>query len=161
MQRHEIPTHLDVEDKLFAGLSARQLLILILGIGLGYSVWQRGHHLLPLPLAAILAALPVLASFALATLRPDDRPLEQWLLAFLRYHGLPRVCLLDRAGDGEREVDLSAAELAALEDEWRALRLAARAAAQRETDEWGMDATHAVPAIGGERLSLGNGPVSG
>ena len=161
MQRHEIPTHLDVEDKLFAGLSPRQLLLLIMGIGLGYSFWQRFHHLLPLPLVVLLATLPGLASLVLATLRPDDRPLEQWLLALLRYCSLPKVCLLDRAEQGGQEIDFSPEGLAALEAEWQALRLAVRAPAPQETDEWGMGAAQASPVPTSTSLGIGDERFSG
>ena len=158
MQRYEIPTHLEVEDQLFAGLSPRQLLLLIMGIGLGYSFWQRFYHVLPLPLVVLLAALPGLASIALATLRPDDRHIEQWLLALLRYYSLARVCLLDRAEQGAQEIDLIPEGLAALEAEWQALRLAVRTPAPQETDEWGMsgnEPTQASPMP--ERASPGIG----
>lgn len=138
MQRYEIPTHLDVEDRLFAGLTPRQLLLLIMGLGLGYSVWQRLHHMLPLLLVLTLAALPGVMSLALATLRPDGRPLEQWLLAILRYFSVPKVCLLERIGQGGQDQPLSTQDLAALEGEWAALRQATRAPGARQTDEWGL-----------------------
>ena len=138
MQRYEIPTHLDVEDRLFAGLTPRQLLLLIMGLGLGYSVWQRLHHLLPLPLVLTLAALPAGVSLALATIRPDGRPLEQWLLAILRYLSVPKVCLLERTGQGGHDQPLSTQDLAALEVEWASLRQAGREPGARQTDEWGL-----------------------
>ena len=138
MQRYEIPTHLDVEDRLFAGLTPRQLLLLIMGLGLGYSVWQRLHHVLPLPLVLTLAALPGVMSLALATLRPDGRPLEQWLLAILRYLSVPKVCLVERIGQDSRDYLLSTQDLAALEVAWAALRQATRAPGARQTDEWGL-----------------------
>jgi hypothetical protein len=161
MQRHEIPTHLDVEDKLFAGLSPRQLLLLIMGIGLGYSFWQRLHyHVLPLPLVVLVAILPGLASLALATLRPDDRPLEQWLLMLLRYHSLPKICLLARSAQGVQELDLSPESLGALEAEWQALQEAMQAVAPRKIDEWDSARTHAgqghesaLPLLHDDRVS--------
>jgi hypothetical protein len=33
MQRHEVPTHLNVEDKAFAGLTMRQLMVAVIGPG--------------------------------------------------------------------------------------------------------------------------------
>ena len=37
VQRHEVPTHLNVEDKAFAGLTMRQLMVAIIGLALAYS----------------------------------------------------------------------------------------------------------------------------
>ena len=86
---YELPTHLQVEDALIAGLTARQLLRLMIGASLAYGVWDQMVWLPPevrLALAAILAVIGVL--FAL--LRPGGRPLDQWLLAGLLFVVLPR-----------------------------------------------------------------------
>ena len=157
-RRHEIPTHLDVEDRLFAGLTPRQLLLLCMGIGLGYSVWQRLHHMLPVPLVLLLAIVPALVGVAFATIRPEDRPLEQWLLTVTRYAALPKVCILGRGFEScAEEGDLSAA-LEAVEAEWAALREASGMAPARKTDEWGLIppgiATRTEPEAG---LELGTG----
>ena len=42
---YELPTHLQVEDQLVAGLTARQLLRLMLGASLAYSVWDQADWL--------------------------------------------------------------------------------------------------------------------
>ena len=86
---YELPTHLQVEDALIAGLTARQLLRLMIGASLAYGVWDQMVWLPPevrLALAAVLAVIGVL--FAL--LRPGGRPLDQWLLAGLLFVVLPR-----------------------------------------------------------------------
>jgi hypothetical protein len=86
---YELPTHLQVEDQLIAGLTARQLLRLVIGASLAYGVWDQVIWLPPevrLALAAVLAVIGVL--FAL--LRPGGRPLDQWLLAGLLFVVLPR-----------------------------------------------------------------------
>ena len=44
--RHEIPTHLAVEDRLLAGLTMPQLLVLLVGGCAGYVAWQ-GAGFLP------------------------------------------------------------------------------------------------------------------
>jgi hypothetical protein len=36
MDRHEIPTHLNVEDKAFAGLTMRQLMTVAIGLAVAY-----------------------------------------------------------------------------------------------------------------------------
>ena len=45
MQRHEVPTHLNIEDKAFAGLTMRQLMVAIIGLALAYSAMSEA----PLP----------------------------------------------------------------------------------------------------------------
>ena len=86
---YELPTHLQVEDQLIAGLTARQLLRLMIGASLAYGVWDQPGWLpqeVRLTLAAVLAVIGVL--FAL--LHPGGRPLDQWLLAGLLFVVQPR-----------------------------------------------------------------------
>ena len=86
---YELPTHLQVEDQLIAGLTARQLVRLVLGASLGYGVWDQVGWLpdeVRLALAAVLALLGVLC----ALLRPAGRSLDQWLLAAVLFAVLPR-----------------------------------------------------------------------
>ena len=98
---YELPTHLQVEDTLIAGLTARQLVRLMLGASLAYGLWDQAVWLpdearLPLaiwlpdearlPLAIVLAILGVLV----ALVQPAGRPLDQWLLAGLLFVALPR-----------------------------------------------------------------------
>lgn len=138
MQRHELPTHLDIEDKLFAGLTPRQLLLLMLGLGLSYSLWQRLHLLLPVPLVVVIALLPGMASLAFAALRPDGRPLEQWLLIRLRYHRMPKLCLPGTSSSVTEGIDHPSASLAD-EAEWQALWQALQVSPPPATDEWEND----------------------
>ena len=42
---YELPTHLQVEDQLIAGLTARQLLRLVIGGSLAYGVWDQAAWL--------------------------------------------------------------------------------------------------------------------
>ena len=112
MQRHEIPTHLEVEDKILGTLTVRQLLFLAVGLSLSYGLWgllhqlavSPGHHL-PIVAQIALAAFPALCTLVLALAQPGGRPLEEWLLAIARYAGQPKVCiwrpLADEEGDGE------------------------------------------------------------
>lgn len=112
MQRHEIPTHLEVEDKILGTLTVRQLLFLAVGLSLSYGLWgllhqlavSPGHHL-PIVAQIALAAIPALCTLVLALAQPGGRPLEEWLLAIARYAGQPKVCiwrpLADEEGDAE------------------------------------------------------------
>ncbi len=85
---YELPTHLQVEDQLIAGLTVRQLLRLVIGASLGYGVWDQVRWVpeeIRLALAVVLAVIGVL--FAL--IRPVGRPLDQWLMAGLLFIVLP------------------------------------------------------------------------
>jgi hypothetical protein len=86
---YELPTHLQVEDVLLAGLTARQLVRLMIGSSLGYGVWDQVTWLpeeVRLALAVALAVIGVL--FAL--LQPGGRSLDQWLVAGLLFVAVPR-----------------------------------------------------------------------
>src|SRR5918911_961465 len=86
---YELPTHLQVEDTLLLGLSARQLLRLLIGASLAYGFWDQAagvHPYLRVGLTAGLALLGLL----LALLRPGGRALDQWILAGLLFCLLPR-----------------------------------------------------------------------
>jgi hypothetical protein len=86
---YELPTHLQVEDQLIAGLTARQLVRLMLGASLAYGAYDQAawlHDEARLVLAGVLTTVGVL--FAL--LQPGGRPLDQWLLAAVLFMVLPR-----------------------------------------------------------------------
>src|SRR4051794_30171037 len=91
-RQHEIPTHLNVEDKLVFGLTARQFLYLLVGSSVAYALWDQGATG-PTPLRISLAALCLLSAAAVALLRPFGRSLEEWLLATLLYFGRPRTAV--------------------------------------------------------------------
>ena len=81
---YELPTHLQVEDVLIAGLTARQLVRLMVGASLAYGLWDQTAAL---PMLVRLSATVVLAvaGLLLALIRPAGRPLDQWLLAALLF----------------------------------------------------------------------------
>lgn len=91
MNRHEIPTHLNVEDKAFAGLTMRQLMTAAVGLGLAYGVASE----LPLPMAMRLAfaGVVLVAVAVMAVWRPAGRPMEDWAFVLLRYWSIPRVAV--------------------------------------------------------------------
>jgi hypothetical protein len=91
MHRHEIPTHLNVEDRVIAGLSMRQLMIAVAGLSLAYAAFSEP----PVPFAVRLVGAGVLGlTTGLAVLwRPAGRPLEDWAFILLRYWALPRVAV--------------------------------------------------------------------
>jgi hypothetical protein len=88
-RQHEIPTHLDVEDKLLFGLTMRQFLYVVVGCSIAYGLWERTAGV-PDGLRLSATAVCLIVAIALALLRPFGRPLEEWLLAAGLYVSLPR-----------------------------------------------------------------------
>lgn len=124
--RHELPTHLQVEDRLIAGLTIRQTLLLSAGVSLGYSLWRHlaGMQLsiqtalapthmtgltalLALAVRLALAALPAGAFALVALAHPADRPLEEWVVITLRYLTVPKTFIW-RSGGSNWHGDLPA-----------------------------------------------------
>jgi len=89
MQRHEVPTHLNIEDKAFAGLTMRQLMVAIIGLALAYAAISEAP--LPLPMRLGLGALVLLWTAAFTLWQPAGRSLEDWAFVLLRYVSVPRV----------------------------------------------------------------------
>ena len=98
LQRQEIPTHLEVEDRILFGLTLRQGIILLLGATAGYFLFaQSGQAIMdihvPLALRIGLGLLPALVALAVAMIQPAGRPLEDWFFAIVRYHTVPKRCV--------------------------------------------------------------------
>lgn len=88
--RHEIPTHLNVEDKAFYGLTARQVMVLIAGASSGYGLWNQWPAL-PMALRIGLAASCMFLAAAIAFVRPHGRGLEEWAFVAVHYITLPKT----------------------------------------------------------------------
>ena len=89
-RHHEVPTHLDVEDRVVFGLTARQFLYLLVGSSATYALWDQVGSAAG-SLRVVAAGVCVIVTLAFALLRPAGRPLEAWLLAALLYLGSPRA----------------------------------------------------------------------
>ena len=86
---HEIPTHLDVEDKAFFGLKLRQAMYLMSGLASSYGVLTGDWP--PSPLLRLgLALLCFLGAAAIALIQPLGRGLDEWAIVALRYVAVPR-----------------------------------------------------------------------
>jgi hypothetical protein len=90
--RHEIPTHLNVEDKAFYGLSVRQFTYLTVGLACAYGLWQQ-WPVLPMVLRLGLAAACLLAALTVALVRPHGRGLEERFFVLLHYLSIPRAAV--------------------------------------------------------------------
>jgi hypothetical protein len=88
--RHEIPTHVNVEDKAILGLTMRQVMEIMTGLSAAYGLWNQFPDL-PLALRMVLALGFLLAITVVALIRPLGRPLEDWLIVGLRYLAIPKT----------------------------------------------------------------------
>ncbi len=89
-RRHEIPTHLNVEDRAFYGLTIRQVMYLIVGGAGGYELWNQWPAL-PLVIRALLVAPPLLLALIVALVRPRGRSLDEWFFVALHYAAAPKL----------------------------------------------------------------------
>ncbi len=88
-RHHEVPTHLNVEDRVLFGLTARQFLYVLVGCSASYALWDQMLWLGDaVRVASVVASLATTLAFALV--RPADRALEEWLAAALVYAATPR-----------------------------------------------------------------------
>ena len=99
LRKHIVPTHLNLPDQVLTlwsfSLSARALLLLLVGGGIGGTVWQHlaalGHcALVGEAVRLLLALVPFLLVMVLACYQYAGRYLEVWLIVLLRYHLRPK-----------------------------------------------------------------------
>jgi hypothetical protein len=88
-RHHEVPTHLNVEDKVLFGLTVRQFLYMLVGSSVTYTLWGQSEALADAVRIA-MCSVCVIVTLAFALLRPAGRPLEEWLAAALVYVASPR-----------------------------------------------------------------------
>lgn len=99
---HEVPNHLNVQDTLFLGLTARQVATFMAFASPGYGIWDQ-LTIAPLPVRGALAGLVVLAGVAFALLQPGGRPLDEWAFAVFAYAVTPRRLRWRHPGADPRE----------------------------------------------------------
>ena len=112
---YEIPTHLQVEDALIAGLTPRQLLRLVAGASGAYAVWNQ-LAFLPTGLQAGVAVSAALLGIMFALIQPGGRPLDQWVFAAALFLVSPsrwRWCRTELPERENAEPDEEWSELAA------------------------------------------------
>src|SRR5258707_12869035 len=89
LTHHDVPTHLDVEDKVLYGLTVRKFLYLLVGSSASYTFWDQAAFLGDGARVAG-AAICIGTSLAFALVRPAGRALEEWLVAALIFVASPR-----------------------------------------------------------------------
>ncbi len=93
---HKVPTHMSMPDKVVFGLTARQLLILLIGCSASYDFWLQLHALNPSTMLGLIArvgmaVVPAVVATALALMSVAGRPLEVWLLVLFHYWQQPQT----------------------------------------------------------------------
>lgn len=86
---HEVPNHLNVQDTLFLGLTARQVATFMAFASPAYGLWDQ-LTIAPAQVRAALAGLMLLAGVAFTLLQPGGRPLDEWAFAVFAYAVTPR-----------------------------------------------------------------------
>lgn len=95
--RVRIPAEVQREDRLLAGLTARQLAVVAGTAVVVYGGWVLTRSVLPLAVFALLAAPVVLVAVALVVGRRDGVSLDRLLWSALRFYRQPRRRVADLA----------------------------------------------------------------
>src|SRR5258708_17355606 len=85
---HKVPTHMSLPDKVVFGLTARQLLLLLIGCSLGYNLWLHlsvvaAFILLWQDLSIGIPLVPVVLAVVPALIAGAGRPLDGLVLVLL------------------------------------------------------------------------------
>ena len=98
MQAHDVPTHLQAEDRVLLGLTFPQIVAAMAVLGLAYGVWQRAAFL-PEGHWRIAAAVTfAILGLAAIVVRPGGRALPALVLDLLRFALTPKRYGGDIAG---------------------------------------------------------------
>jgi hypothetical protein len=130
---YEIPTHLQVEDVLIAGLTPRQSLRLLAGASIAYGIWDQAI-LLPLGARAVAAGLAALCALVVTLFQPGGRPIDQWIFAAMFYALLPHRWIWRTT-----EIDSGASEISEASTDWADLA---------PVLEWGQQLAQTDDAVG-------------
>jgi hypothetical protein len=91
-KRHEIPTHLNVDDKAFFGLTVRQTMNLTAGVAGTYGLWNQWPDM-PLALRGSLAAFSLALGLVFTLVRVHGRGMDEWAFVLLHYIVTPKTSL--------------------------------------------------------------------
>lgn len=98
-RKHIVLTHLNLPDQVLTlwsfSLTARQLLLLLVGSGIGGTIWQHlamfGHYAVPGEIVRFLLSLPpFLLALFIAWYRYAGRYIEVWFVVLVRYRLRPK-----------------------------------------------------------------------
>ena len=108
---HEVPTHLESEEKLFLGLSMQSSVLLFSIGGAGYMLFSF-LSIEPIYVKAIVAGVPTAAGAALSILKINDRPIMMLLFEglMLRFRSGVTSGTLNELLEEDLDLDPSGAE---------------------------------------------------
>jgi hypothetical protein len=98
--KHKIPLHLEQEDHIVVGLTARQMLLIGAGLAAGYLAWSNLSFLNVTSggflMNCLISLMPALSGLVAAFFRPASRGLEEWALVAMVYLVQPTRYLWDQ-----------------------------------------------------------------
>lgn len=83
---HEVPTHLEIEDKPFFGLTMPQFVTLFVGLALAAILYNYALAWLPLGVRLVISGLVGLVVLLSVFIRPGGLSLSEWLLERIQFH---------------------------------------------------------------------------
>jgi hypothetical protein len=83
---HEVPTHLEVEDKPFFGLTMPQFVTLFVGLAIAAILYNYGLVWLPEAARLVSSGLVGLVVLGAVFIRPGGLSLSEWLLERVQFH---------------------------------------------------------------------------
>jgi len=89
----DLPTHLDLADSPYWGLTFGQVLLAFGGFFLGFLLWHILPHGLALTLRVSIAVAPLALGLLLALVRPAGRGVLAWVGIVRQYLRTPKVTL--------------------------------------------------------------------
>jgi K+-transporting ATPase A subunit len=97
MKKEEFPTFLNQRPAIVFGRTGRELIIITIGMALGYLSWANisasltSSHALTGAIKLIIAALFVAGAVVVAFVKVATRPLEEWAIVWVFYLLIPKV----------------------------------------------------------------------
>jgi K+-transporting ATPase A subunit len=97
MKKEEFPTFLNQRPAIVFGRTGRELIIITIGLSLGYLAWLNisssltNSPALTAAIKLIIAALLLAGALVVAFIKIATRPLEEWALVWVFYLFVPKV----------------------------------------------------------------------
>jgi hypothetical protein len=117
MKKEEFPTFLNQRPAIVFGRTGRELIIITIGLSLGYLSWLHisssltSNPALTAAIKLIIGAICVAGAAVVAFIKIATRPLEEWALVWVFYLFIPKVFIymtpedtsLDNTSQKEKE----------------------------------------------------------
>ncbi len=97
MKKEEFPTFLNEQPTIIFGRTGRELLIIAIGLSMGYMLWGHlsaiisGATFATTALKLLLTIIPIIISAVVALTSVGGRPLEEWAFVGIFYFLTPKV----------------------------------------------------------------------